>query len=433
MDENSRGKVMIPKEHLKRVLIDQREIILKKPMGIVREALDEIQGKIALPHIVVITGMRRSGKSTLLRQIIADFYKDENFYYINFEDERLFDFQSADFNDLYELQVELFGSAKTFFIDEIQNVKGFERFVRRFCDAGYKFFITGSNAQMLSKEIGSKLTGRHLDVEVTPFTFTEYLRAKNIELPRGANLSTDQFAALRRAFNNYLSQGGMPEFVLYSDMEILSRIYEDIVLKDIVIRYAVDDIKRSKQLYAYLINNFGRQFTYNGLKNTLHFGSGHTVKNHIQYLEDTFLINLVDQFQFSYKKRSLSPKKSYVIDNGLLRSVTFTASQDNGWLLENFVYNAIRPRGEVFYYRGGRECDFILRQKNGTIVPVQVTWELNESNRERELNGINEALSQFKLNSGIIFTHDTAGAITFNKKKIRLIPVWRWLLGRKEL
>src|SRR3989344_5396982 len=167
---------MLTKEQLKKILEEQRDSILKKKLGVERILLDGIENKRKLPHIVVITGIRRSGKSTLLRQIIKRYYKDEDFYYINFEDERLFDFKAENFNDIYESLLELFGEKKTFFIDEIQNIANFENFVRRFYDNGFKFFITGSNAKLLSKELGTKLTGRHVDIVVRPFSFLEFLK-----------------------------------------------------------------------------------------------------------------------------------------------------------------------------------------------------------------------------------------------------------------
>src|SRR3989338_10029192 len=166
---------MISTDKLKQTLIEQRETILQKTMGIERTILKFLEKKVKLPHVVVLTGLRRSGKSTLLRQLMKKQYDDKDFYYVNFEDERLFNFKAEDFNIIYEALVELFGEKKTFFIDEIQNVHNFENFVRRFYDSGFKFFITGSSAKLLSNEIGTKLTGRHVDIVVKPFSFAEFL------------------------------------------------------------------------------------------------------------------------------------------------------------------------------------------------------------------------------------------------------------------
>jgi uncharacterized protein len=162
---------MLTKEQLKQILVSQRETILKKDYGIERTILKDIKTKMSLPHVIVITGMRRSGKSTFLKQIIEKYYHNKNFYYINFEDERLFNFDASRFNDIYESLIDLYGECKTFFIDEIQNIPNFETFVRRFYEQGFKFYLTGSSASLLSKELGTKLTGRHVDIIVKPFSF----------------------------------------------------------------------------------------------------------------------------------------------------------------------------------------------------------------------------------------------------------------------
>src|SRR3989344_6929304 len=237
---------MISKDQLKQTLIEQRDAILRKTIGIERTILRHIEKKARLPHIVVLTGLRRSGKSTLLRQLIKTEYKDKEFYYINFEDERLFDFHAENFNMIYEALVELFGEKKTFFIDEIQNVHNFENFVRRFYDSGFKFFITGSSAKLLSNEIGTKLTGRHVDIVVKPFSFIEYLASKKFAYDKQAIFKTNTRTELKKYFAQFLVEGGMPEYVQYNDPEILMRVYEDIIIKDIVVRYKVSNQKQLK-------------------------------------------------------------------------------------------------------------------------------------------------------------------------------------------
>ena len=165
---------MLSEAEIKDILTRQKETILSKEYGVERVILRGVEPKIKLPHVVVLTGLRRSGKSTLLRQLIKKHYKDEDFYYINFEDERLFNFPANEFNRLYEALISLYGKKKTFFLDEIQNVTNFETFVRRFYEEKFKFFITGSSAALLSRELGTKLTGRHVDIIVRPFSFWNF-------------------------------------------------------------------------------------------------------------------------------------------------------------------------------------------------------------------------------------------------------------------
>ena len=272
---------MFSDEQLGEILVEQKEAFLKKPLGVPREVLVEIDERIKLPHVLVLTGLRRSGKSTLLRQIVKKHYLDKDFFYINFEDERLFNFPTSEFNRMYESLVRLFGKKKTFFIDEIQNVDNFESFVRRFYENGFKFFITGSSANLLSKELGTKLTGRHLDTHVNPFSFKEFLKLKEFDFDKKSTYLTEKKAQLKKYFEEYLLMGGMPEYLKFTDQEILSNIYEDTVLKDIAIRYKINNVNNLKELYSYVITNFANNFSYTSLKKFIGIKSVNTIKLYI--------------------------------------------------------------------------------------------------------------------------------------------------------
>ncbi|MFH1645101.1 MAG: AAA family ATPase, partial [Candidatus Omnitrophota bacterium] len=211
---------------LKEVVLEQKQAQEGFDLGIKRIRLDAIEKLIALPHTVVISGMRRVGKSTFLAQIIGNYFK-EGVYYFNFEDERLVEFTTADFNNLYELLLELEGEKKIFFFDEIQNVQKWELFVRRMQDRGHKFFITGSNASLLSKELGTRLTGRCAMLELYPFSFEEFLRFNGVEFNEEMFLYTEKRGELKRYFGEYLKTGGMPEYLKYQDASLLKRVYED--------------------------------------------------------------------------------------------------------------------------------------------------------------------------------------------------------------
>ncbi len=413
---------------LKLVLVEQRESLLQKPIGIKREVLDHIVSKIKLPHIIVLTGIRRCGKSTLLRQIIDDTYNNDDFYYINFEDERLFNFNAKDFNQIYEALVELFGDKKTFFIDEIQNVPNFENFVRRFYDNGYKFYITGSNAKLLSKEIGTKLTGRHLDIIVKPFSFKEFMTFKGIQFDENMLYKTESRAEIKSLFQEYLFGGSMPEYVMYKDKELLMQTYEDIIIKDIVVRYNIENVIRLKELYQYTITNFSNKFSFNSLKRIIDFGSVNTIKLHLGYLCETHLAKMITKFDYSMKKQLINEKKLYVIDNGFISAISTRSTKDKGWLLENLVFNRLTDDFEIFYHSGKSECDFILVERNNIKTAMQVTWELNEPNRDREINGLVEAMQTYDLKSGLLLTYDQEEEIIINLKKIHIKPIWKWLL-----
>src|SRR3990167_4887378 len=223
------------KSFLKEIVIEQEKDRQGIDTGIPRKALGVVSRHASLPHAVIVSGVRRSGKSTLLNQIIKNFYP-QGVYYLNFEDERLVDFGVEDFNHLYEVFLELYGDKKVFFFDEIQNVPQWEVFVRRMQGKGCKFFITGSNASLLSKELGTKLSGRNVCIELFPFSFTEYLSFKGFQLSKNGLSLTTERADRKKHFAEYLKHGGMPEYLKYQDQTLLKRVYEDILYRDIVAR-----------------------------------------------------------------------------------------------------------------------------------------------------------------------------------------------------
>ncbi len=428
---------MLTKEQLKQILVSQRETILKKDYGVERTILHDITEKKNLPHVIVITGIRRSGKSTLLKQIIKKHYQDKDFYYINFEDERLFNFNASNFNDIYESLVDLYGECKTFFIDEIQNVPNFETFIRRFYEQGFKFYITGSSAHLLNKELGTKLTGRHLDIAVKPFSFAEFLTLKNFTVTKQDLYHTETRVKIKKLFQEYLLKGGMPEYLIHNDLELLTNIYEDIIIKDIAVRYHIENVATLKEVYHYLINNFSNKFSYNEIKKLLKMGSVNTVKKYISYLEETHFAHIITKFDHSIKKQLINDKKMYLIDTGFLQILSTRLTKDKGWLLENIVFNNLQKQFvDVFYFANKNECDFIVVKNKRVQNIIQVTWELNESNREREIQGVIVALHTLKQKTGLILTFDQEEEITQENKKIIVKPVWKWLLEnllRQEL
>ena len=238
--------------------------------------------------------MRRSGKSTLLKEIKTSFYKNKTVYYFNFEDEHLINFTVEDFNLLYETFIELFGKHKTFFFDEIQNIKGWELFVRRMYDRGFKFILTGSNSSMLSRELGSRLTGRYISIELYPFSFKEYLLFKKITPP--PHILTEERALIKSAFNDYLKNGGIPEYLIYNNNELLKTLYENILYRDILVRYGLNDEKSLKELAHYIFSNYATEISYNKLKAMLNVGSLNTVKNYVHYLENSYLVFTIPKY-----------------------------------------------------------------------------------------------------------------------------------------
>lgn len=419
------------KQLLKEIIREQEDVINKKERGVKREITDQFKRLADLPHIVVIAGIRRSGKSTLLSQIMDALGKKP--YYFSFEDERLIYFEALDFNRLYEALIELQGERNIFFFDEIQNVAGWERFVRRMHDSGFKFFITGSNASLLSRELGTKLTGRHISSTLYPFSFREYLDFRGVSWKSGDLLHTKKRAEFKRHFNKYLQEGGMPEYLKYGASEQLKKVYDDILYRDIIVRYDLKESKSLRELSLYLISNIAAPLSYNKLRAFLHLGSVNTVKSYLDYLENSFLFFSVSRFSYSLKQQSVSPKKIYCIDNGLAQNIAFAFSENKGKFLENLVFLELLRQGkEVYYYKtkDGFEVDFAIKEGKAIKELIQVSWNLkNADAREREVRALAEAMEELRINKALILTDDSEETIKVGINMINVVPVYKWLLG----
>ena len=405
---------------IEEVVLDQLANFEQKDSGLKR--LVDFKKYLTTKQIVVISGIRRSGKSTLLKQL-ADELK--NFYYINFDDERLIDFKVSDFNDLLAVWQKQ-GSSKNILIDEIQNVDKWERFVRRIHEEGYKVFITGSNAKLLSSELATHLTGRYVKIELYPFSFKEFLLFQQTKI---SELTTKNKARILKAFDNYLWGGGFPEYLQYQDEEFLKRTYEDIIYKDIISRFGIREIKTFRQLANYLFTNFAKETSYNSLKNILNIKTVVTVKDYISFLQESYLLFELFKYDYSLKKQYVSNKKIYVIDNGLRNKTAFSFSADCGRLLENLVFIELKRRqNEVYYFKHKTECDFIISAKNKITQAIQVTDSLDADNKKREIDGLMEAMEQFKLKAGLILTANQSARYVIEKKVIDVKPIWQWLI-----
>jgi len=411
---------------LKELVIEQNREFNKEEDFVRRTELDSIGKYLELPHILIISGIRRVGKSTLLKEIKKSYFEKQTIYYFNFEDERLISFSSKDLNQLYETFLEVFKKSKTFFFDEIQNIPGWENFVRRMYNQGFKFIITGSNSSLLSRELGSKLTGRYIKIELFPFSFKEYCEFNNVKIKKP--YLTEKRAKIKKLFNNYLKEGGIPEYLKYKNEDILKTLYENILYKDILVRYNLNEEKTLKELSSYLFSNYGKEYSYNKLKKLLRRGSQNTVKNYIDYMENSYLAFTIPKYDYSLKKQIYSNKKIYVIDSALINLISFNFSRDIGRILENTVLIELkRRRKEIYYYRYKHECDFLIKDKGRISKAIQVTKSFSE-NREREINGLTEAMKKYKLKQGLILTQDEEAEERIGKYKIIIKPVWKYLL-----
>ena len=414
-------------EQLKEVIISQREEFLKKEDYLKRDVLKKINEFKEIPHIIILKGIRRCGKSVLLKQINEKHYNSKNAY-INFDDERLLNFNITHFDKLHETFI-LLKESKTLFLDEIQNVPEWERPIRRLYDKKIKFYITGSNASLLGRELGTKLTGRHIQIEIYPFSFKEYIKFYNIKITDEVPYLIEKRAEIKKHFEEYSAKGGMPEYLTYNKKEIIQQTYDDILIKDIANRHKIDDDKQLRNLTKYLLSNTGKLFSYNKIKNILGFGSVTTVKKYIAHLEDAYLLFELEKYEESYKKLIQQNKKIYTIDVAFINLISFENTQNKGRKLENLVFIELKRQGkEIYYHKNKHECDFIIREGTKITQAIQVCHTLTEDNEERETNGLIEAMKTHKIKEGIIITNDDEKIINKENMKITIIPAWKWLI-----
>lgn len=427
MSENS-WATRRPRDQIQAMLLEQFQTFWQRDTGIERDQLVAVERAAPLPHAVIISGLRRAGKSTLLAQL-AHRLGEDKFYYVNFEDERFLGFAADDANDLYGLLVALYGERGIFLVDEIQNVPGWEHFVRRFMDTGLKFYITGSNASLLSRELGSRLTGRYVPVELFPFSFAEFLRFRGYAAPDLTRLTTVAAARLQGHLAEYVRLGGIPEPLKYPELPLARTLYDDVLYRDIATRYRIEDVRALKELAFYLMSNPSSAISFNKLKEQLRLGSVNTVKNYVEYLEQSWLIFTTNVYDFSVKRQQIAAKKVYGIDTGLVSAVGFAFSPNTGKLLENLVFLALRRRTqEIYYYAGagGSEVDFYLPEARALI---QVSQSLAQpTTREREIRALTEAMRSLGLDHGLILTEGSAAPIIENGLTIEVRALAEWLL-----
>ncbi|OGS23187.1 MAG: hypothetical protein A2252_05790 [Elusimicrobia bacterium RIFOXYA2_FULL_39_19] len=419
------------KNNLLRVINDQRRDLVDRDV-VERDVFVDLEKTGKSKFIVIISGIRRCGKSTLLQQLRKKNQKSD--YYMNFDDERLINFGLSDFQMLHELFIELYGEQDTFYFDEIQNIEGWERFVRRLHDEGKKVYITGSNASMLSKELGTHLTGRYVQVELFPFSFNEYLKYNKLSYDLRKSYNTNIKSVIRRYFSKYLKSGGMPEYIKTGNTDYLKRLYEGVLYRDIIARYKIASEKQIRELVYYSASNIGKEISFNSLKSVVGLGSSTTVKDYFGYLVNSYLIFLLEKYDLSLKKQIYSNKKVYFIDNAIADNIGFRFSEDKGRFYENLVCIELKRRkNEIYFHRGKNECDFVIKEGKKIVNVLQVCYSLDDKTiKTRELNGLAEAMKYYNLKRGLILTDDEYDDIgyTFEKVKYQLTirPIWYWLL-----
>lgn len=411
------------KNLIKEIVIDQRAIFEKKDGFVPRTFPGDL---LTARKIIVISGIRRSGKSTLLKQISQ---KLPAFAYLNFEDERMLDFSHRDFNALNETFLELYGDRDIYLFDEIQNIFGWEKFVRRLFEDGKKIFVTGSNAKLLSSELATTLSGRHLKFELYPFSFGEFLSFH--QFPVKINYTTKERGILKRHLGRYLEYGGFPEVVTGGNKEELKQLYQDVIMKDLLVRFKIRESRGFRDLALHLLSNIATPVSYNSVRELLGIKSVTSVKNYVDFFEEAYLFYSLFKFDYSVRKQIINDRKIYCVDTGIVNAVAFRFSENIGRTIENIVFVELKRRGaDMFYYKGKKECDFVVRQGIKIIKAIQVTQGfIDQKTEKRETEGLLEAMDDFKLKTGLIITLDREGEKKVGGRLIRITPLWKWLLG----
>ena len=420
------------KDLLKQIILEQQEILhAQNKRYVQRYIADEW---LQTSEILIISGIRRCGKSVLMQQI-RDRLVEKDFFF-NFDDERLANFKLDDFQKLQECFVELFGEQHTYYLDEIQNIEGWERFVRRLYNAGNKIVITGSNARMLSRELGTHLTGRYIQVEIYPFSFQEYLAMNEIPVNAKTLYTTTGRATMVKSFVKYMECGGFPKFLQDGSVSYLTSLYESIIYRDILTRNGLTNEKEMLELMFYLASNATKRVTYSSLGKVVGIQHPDTIKNYLEYIQQTYLISQLFRYDPSVKKQMMSPKKIYFVDNAIIKRIGFNATENNGVFLENLVFIELKRRGwDVYYYADKKECDFIVRKGLHISDAYQVTLKMDSpQTREREIAGVREAMQAYSLSKGYILTFEGKETINFDDGTIvEVVPVWEWILQYKPL
>lgn len=423
---------MISKAVLKQILASNQKDIEKYQIMPRELPSDEFERRVFI-------GVRRAGKSFMLyqkmQQMLAEGHSWEDMLYLNFEDDRLADFKSEDFEMILECHAEMYDKRPMLFLDEVQNIDGWEKFARRLADAKYKVWITGSNAKMLSSEIMTTLGGRFLSTEVYPYSFQEFLKIKEMPYDENSLLATESRAKMLRSWKEYFEWGGLPESVSLSvKRDYLTSTLQKIYLGDIVNRNRISNANLLRLLLKKIAESVKQPISYNRLSNVLSSVSGKitmpTVSKYIEYSEAAWLLLRLRNTSAAFAdKESLC--KYYFIDNGILH--LFLLDSDTA-LLENLTaltlfrkYGHDKDNERIFFYNDKVEVDFYIPEDK---LAIQVSYSLtgSDSTYDREVDALKKIPNALECNRRIILTYDEFDTVTDEFGTIEVMPLWKWIL-----
>ena len=419
------------------IIKEQREELEKIESSeniIQRDRIEEARDYLKTPNILAVLGIRRCGKSIFSYLLV----KGTKMGYINFDDERLADLTVNDLNIVLQSFYELYGDIEYIVLDEIQNIDKWELFANRL-RRSKKVIITGSNYKLLSGELSTHLTGRYIDMNIFPFSFQEFLRFKHQTLSN--SYTTLEKANLLNLLKEYLEIGGFPEVQKFGK-PMLSRIYNDIITKDILLRHKTKKVDELKKLARFLITNVSSEFTYRKLGKIFGIKNVSTISNWISFLEESFLIFKLEKFDFKLKQQFIAPKKVYCLDCGIINAIGFKFLENMGKIIENEVAIELQRRKsalsqfEIYYWKDYQqhEVDFVVKKGNNVIKLIQVTYaDSREEIKEREIKSLLKARKELRCSNLMIITWDYEQEEEIENEQIIFVPLWKWLLQFRDI
>lgn len=407
--------------------------------------LTDLRDKLSSEMVKVITGARRSGKSYIMRQL-AEWLIDKkevnkkNVLIINFEDSRFGRLNTELLQQIFDVYLEVNRPKGEIcvFLDEIQEVPNWEKWVRTVQELNKaNLVVSGSNSRLLSGELATVLTGRHLDTTVTPLSFSEFLLFKNFQIKSMSDLITREIE-LKALFNEFLKFGAFPLVALGTDkQDVLLSYYDDLVNKDLIKRYRIRKTEEIKSLAKFYLSNISRPVTFNSAGKFLNMHAL-SIEKFSSYLENSYALFFLKRFSFKVKEQEKSPRKVYAIDTGLAQTIGFQSSPNSGRLAENAVFLELKRRSyfnrflEIYYWKSlaQEEVDFVVKTDAKVKELIQVCWDLSDIyTKKRETKALLKAMDEFKLKKGLIITEEHEGEEEIGAKKIQYVPLYKWLLG----
>ena len=402
-----------------------------------RKALEKIKPLFFRKEITAITGVRRAGKTSLMHLLIQDILKSqkpETVMYVNLDDPS---FKGANLDQIYEAYKELmpFQGMSNLFLDEVQTIDDWERWVKKSYDSfqNIKIVISGSNSSLLQTEYSTYLVGRSLSYELFPLSFLEYLQFKGVEIKTETDLIANK-SLIKNLLGKYLKYGGFPEVAMEDNptmkYTILKEYFNAILSRDVIARYEIRERKKMGRLGVYLLTNIANMLSAKSLGNTMDLNI-HTVQEYLDDLEEAYLVFFVNHFSYSLKSQYTYPRKVYCVDPGIRSALSFSFSPDIGRLLENIVFLILRNMGDVYYWKDGKtDIDFIVKQGEKVTSLIQVCYSIDDpKTKKREERSLLKTMAHFDLLQGTIITWDHEETIKMNEGIIEYRPIWKWVFN----